>query len=102
MKMRRLVISASACVLAYVTLVALQAQRQGAVSAAGVGQGTNQQAGAGGGGRRGGGGGNTDAARIGEGTLIAGAWGRDTLPVDSRGWGWMSKSYVGANYKRPF
>ena len=24
------------------------------------------------------------------------------LPVDSRGWGWMTKSYLGANYKRPF
>jgi 2-keto-3-deoxy-L-rhamnonate aldolase RhmA len=100
MTMRRLIGSASACALACMTLVAVQAQRQGAVSAAGVGQGTAQQAGAGGGGQRGGGGG--DAPRLGEGTLIAGAWGADALPVDSRGWGWTTKAYVSANYKRPF
>src|SRR4029079_15015599 len=35
-------------------------------------------------------------------TLIAGAWGADPVAVDSRGWGWMTKGYVSANYKRPF
>jgi hypothetical protein len=34
--------------------------------------------------------------------LIAGAWGKDALPVDSRGWGWMTKAYVSGGYKRPF
>ena len=29
--------------------------------------------------------------RLGQGTLIAGAWGADPLPVDSRGWGWMTQ-----------
>src|SRR5215831_4340981 len=52
------------------------------------------------GGQRGGGPG--DAPIVGAGTLITGAWGADPTPVDSRDWGWMSKSYVSAAYKRPF
>jgi hypothetical protein len=27
---------------------------------------------------------------LGQGTLIAGAWGQNAAPVDSRGWGWMT------------
>ena len=43
-----------------------------------------------------------DAPVVGQGTLIGGAWGADAVPVDSRGWGWMTKGYVSASYKRPF
>src|SRR4029077_11662656 len=56
----------------------------------------------GGGGGRGAGGGQADAPMVGQGTLISGAWGPDPPPVDSREWGWMPKSYVSPNYKRPF
>jgi hypothetical protein len=34
--------------------------------------------------------------------LIAGAWGATALPLDSRGWGWMTSSYVSPANKRPF
>src|SRR5207237_9260870 len=103
-----LVISARFVVLACVALVTMQAQGQGTAGAARGGQVQRQTAAAGGGGQRGGGGGQrgggggqADAPAIGQGTLIAGAWGPDALPVDSRDWGWMTKSYV-TNYKRPF
>ena len=86
--MKRSTLWAVILVLACFTLVTVQAQRGGA-GAAGAGQG----------GGRGGGG---DAPVVGQGTLIAGVWGRDALPLDSRGWGWMSKSYVSPGYKRPF
>jgi 2-keto-3-deoxy-L-rhamnonate aldolase RhmA len=99
MTMRRLIGSLSACVLACMMLVTVLSQRQGAVYAAGGGQGAGQQPGARGGGQRGGGG---QAPVVGQGTLIAGAWGADAVPVDSRGWGWMASSYVGSSYKRPF
>jgi 2-keto-3-deoxy-L-rhamnonate aldolase RhmA len=87
MKMSRLMISAGACVLTCATLVTMHAQGRGA--------------GAAGGGQRGGGG-QADAPAIGEGTLIAGAWGAAPLTIDSRGWGWMAQSYVSPGYKRPF
>src|SRR4029078_13159009 len=48
------------------------------------------------------GGGRADAPIVGPGNLVTGVWGADPTAVDSRDWGWMSKSYVGANYKRPF
>src|SRR5262245_1800603 len=51
---------------------------------------------------RGAGAGRGDAPMSGPGTLIAGAWGSDALPLDSRGWGWLTKSYVTPVYKRPF
>lgn len=35
------------------------------------------------------------------GTLMVGAWGAAPVPVDSRGWGWMSKSYLSPNAQRP-
>ena len=56
-----------------------------------------------GGGRRGGGGGGRQAAPpvMTPGNLIAGAWGSNPLPVDSRGWGWMVKSYLSPNVRRP-
>ena len=108
MTVRRLVISASVFVVACVGLVSMQAQPRGAASAAGDGQGASQVAAAGGGGQRGGGGGQrgggggaADAPTVGPGNLITGVWGTDPVPVDSRGWGWMTKSYVSANYKRP-
>jgi 2-keto-3-deoxy-L-rhamnonate aldolase RhmA len=68
----------------------------------GAGAGGAAQGGAGapareGGGRRGGGGGGPATP----GNLIEGAWGAAAVPVDSRGWGWMTKSYVSANAKRP-
>jgi 2-keto-3-deoxy-L-rhamnonate aldolase RhmA len=99
MTMRRFIGSAGAFALACVTLITIQAQRQGAVSAA-AGQGAGQGAGGGRGGGRGGGGG--DAPVVGQGTLIAGAWGADAFAPDSRGWGWMTQSYVSSGYKRPF
>jgi 2-keto-3-deoxy-L-rhamnonate aldolase RhmA len=94
--MRRWIGSVSACVLACLMLIPLNAHLQ----SAGGGQGGGQQAGGRGGGQRGGGGG--DAPMVGQGTLIAGAWGSRPLPLDSRGWGWMTASYVSPNYKRPF
>ena len=54
----------------------------------------------GGGGRRGGGGGGGQAAAT-PGNLIDGAWGSTPVPVDSRGWGWMTKSYLSKNAQRP-
>src|ERR671917_181438 len=55
-----------------------------------------------GGGRRGGGGGRQGApAVMTPGTLVEGAWGSAPLPLDSRGWGWMTKSYLSANARRP-
>jgi 4-hydroxy-2-oxoheptanedioate aldolase len=76
MTMRRLICSAGAFVLACVTLVPVQAQRQG--------------------------GGGAAPPVLGPGNLITGAWGENPLPLDARGWGWMTKSYVSSNYKRPF
>ncbi len=55
----------------------------------------------GGGGRRGGGGGAAAPATIQPGNLVQGAWGSTALPVDSRGWGWMTKAYLSKNAKRP-
>jgi len=91
MRMRRLIISVSVFGLACATLV----------TTAGSGQNASQTAAAGGGGQRGGGG-RADAPVIGPGNLVTGVWGADPLSVDSRGWGWMTKSYVSATYKRPF
>src|SRR5260370_34315242 len=48
------------------------------------------------------GGGRGDAPPLGPGNLVTGAWGADPVPLDPRGWGWMTKSYVSANLKRPF
>ena len=89
MTMRRLIGLVGAGVLACVTLVHVDAQ------------GGAQQPGARGGGQRGGGGGG-DAPTLGPGNMISGAWGAATLPVDSRGWGWMTRSYVSASHKGPF
>ena len=100
MRMRRLIVSASVFVLACVTLVTMQAQRQGAAGAASGGQDARQIPAARGGGQRGGGG-RADAPMLGPGNLVAGVWGTDPVAVDPRGWGWMTKSYV-TNYKRPF
>src|SRR4051812_14313276 len=91
MTMRRSFALATAVMLAVVTLVTVQAQRQGGAGGPGT-----AQAGAG----RGGGGG--DAPTLGAGNLIAGVWGSDVLSLDSRGWGWMTQSYVSSGYKRPF
>src|SRR6186713_2572788 len=88
MTMRRLIGLVGAGVLACVTLVHVDAQ------------GGAQQPGARGGGQRGGGGG--EPPTLGPGNMISGAWGAETLPVDSRGWGWMTRSYVSAGHKGPF
>lgn len=47
------------------------------------------------------GGGQGAQAAMTSGNLIEGAWGSGMLPVDSRGWGWMTKSYLSPNAKRP-
>src|SRR5262249_50332619 len=49
-----------------------------------------------------GGAGRSDAPTMGPGNLVTGLWGSDPVSLDSRGWGWMTKAYVGAKYKRPF
>src|SRR4051812_36021427 len=85
-----------------VSLVAMQAQRQDAAGGPSGVQDATQAAAPARGGQRAGGG-RADAPMIGgPGTLLAGVWGADPTAVDSRDWGWMTKSYVGANYKRPF
>jgi 2-keto-3-deoxy-L-rhamnonate aldolase RhmA len=100
MGMRRLIVSAKVLVLACVALVAMQVQRPGAVAAPGSGHDASQTAPAGGGGQRSGG--RADAPTVGPGTLMTGVWGSDPVALDSRGWGWMTRSYVSASYKRPF
>jgi len=97
--MRRSIIS-GVVVLGCVALVTMEAQRPGAAGAAGGGQDASQTAAAGGGGQRGGG--RADAPVIGPGNLVTGVWGTDPVTVDSRGWGWMTRSYVGGSHKRPF
>ena len=73
--------------------MATQAQQQGAAS---EGQTPSQASGQ----REAGG--RADTATVGDGTLITGAWGAAPVPTDSRGWGWMTQSYVSASSKRPF
>jgi 2-keto-3-deoxy-L-rhamnonate aldolase RhmA len=63
------------------------------------GGGAAQGGGGGRGGGRGGGGGR-EAGPPQPGHLITGAWGEQALTPDSRGWGWMVKSYV-EKAKRP-
>src|SRR5262249_6591466 len=97
MRLWRLIISASVLALAFLTFATTRAERQGAAGTAAAGQDASRTAA---GGPRGGG--RADAPVIGPGNLVTGVWGADPLAVDSRGWGWMTKSYVGENYKRPF
>jgi 2-keto-3-deoxy-L-rhamnonate aldolase RhmA len=66
--------------------------------AASVTVGIYAQGGGQGGGRAGGAG--RQAGPPQPGNLITGAWGEKALPPDSRGWGWMVKTYV-ANAQRP-
>jgi 2-keto-3-deoxy-L-rhamnonate aldolase RhmA len=94
-----LIIPASVLVFACVALATMQAQRQGGGTASG-GQDAGQTAAGRGDGQRGGG--RADAPVIGPGNLVTGVWGADPVALDSRGWGWMTKSYVSTNYKRPF
>ena len=54
-----------------------------------------------GGGGRGGGRGAGAPEPIQPGNLITGAWGDTALKVDSRGWGWMVKSYLSPSTPRP-
>src|SRR5262249_26708629 len=77
------------CALACAALVTLQIQRPDARQAPPAGRGQR-------------GGGRGDAPLVGPATLVTGAWGAEPTPVDARDWGWMSKSYVSAAYKRPF
>ena len=115
MTVRRSMFLAAMFVLACVTLVTMQAQAPAAGGQAPAGGGRRgggaapaagapaapaggaAQAPAAGGARRGGGGGAPTP-----GNLITGAWGAATLPVPPQGWGWQSKSYVSADFKRPF
>ncbi len=54
-----------------------------------------------GGGGRGGGRGAGAPEPIQPGNLITGAWGEQPLKADSRGWGWMVKSYLSPSTQRP-
>jgi 2-keto-3-deoxy-L-rhamnonate aldolase RhmA len=92
--------SVGVCAVVCVTLVAMQAQHQDATGGPSAGQGATQAPPPGRGGQRGGG--RADAPTVGPGNLVTGVWGAEPTAVDSRDWGWMSKSYVGAAYKRPF
>jgi len=80
MRMRRSIV-VSGLLLLYL-IVSTQAQPQGAGQRAG--------------------GGRADTPTVGLGNLLTGAWGAAPLPVDARGWGWQTKSYVSSSYRRPF
>jgi 2-keto-3-deoxy-L-rhamnonate aldolase RhmA len=43
-----------------------------------------------------------DTPTVGLGNLLTGVWGTEPVAVDSRGWGWMTKSYVSKSSTRPF
>ncbi len=88
--------------LACVTIVTMQAQGGGAAGAgaAAPAQGGGGRRGGGAGGGAGGGGGRAAQPPT-PGNLVTGAWGTATIPLDSKGWGWQTKSYV-TEYKRPF
>src|SRR6478609_3585696 len=90
--------SAGVMMLACAALIAMQTPRS--TGAASDGQDAGRAAAAGRGGQRGGG--RADAPIVGAGTLVAGVWGAEPTPVDSREWGWMTKSYVRPTYTRPF
>jgi len=96
MTVKRFITRASCAVATCAMLIAAPGERWGGASASGGGPDAGQAAG------QRGGGGRADAPTHGEGTLITGAWGAAPLPVDPRGWGWMTQAYVGAGYKRPF
>jgi 2-keto-3-deoxy-L-rhamnonate aldolase RhmA len=85
MKMRPLIIVATIFAIASLALATMQAQPQSAAGA------TGQR-----------GGGRGDTPTVGPGHLLTGAWGADPVPLDPRGWGWMTQSYVSANHQRPF
>jgi len=94
--MRRLIVWTSAVGLAAViAALPIEPLRVRAQTAQGAGQSP-----AAGGQRRGGG--RADAPMLGEGNLVTGAWGAAPISLDPRGWGWMTKAYVGAGFKRPF
>jgi 2-keto-3-deoxy-L-rhamnonate aldolase RhmA len=95
--MRRLMIAVAFLVLACVPLMTTGARPRG-TAAAGGGQAASTPPAEG----RQRGGGRADAPMVGPGNLITGVWGADPFGVDSRGWGWMTRSYVSASYKRPF
>src|SRR5262245_37183570 len=86
MRMRRMIVLAGAFLFAVWALAPIDGSRMEAV---GAGQGR-------------GGGGRADAPTIGPGNLVTGVWGENATAVDSRGWGWMTKSYVSGGFKRPF
>ena len=94
--MRRLMIAAAFLALACVPLMTTGARPRGAAGA-GSGQAATTPPAEG---RQRGGGGRADAPMVGPGNLITGVWGADPFAVDSRGWGWMTRSYVSASYKR--
>ena len=93
MTIKRMGPSLGACVLASLMVIGAQGLHERTV----VAQGAAQPATA-----RPAGGSQNDAPMVGQGTLIAGAWGASPLPVDARGWGYISKAYVSDGYKRPF
>ena len=101
MTTKRFLASAGAYALACAMVIALGGQGRDVANAAGAAQ----NAGRGGGGAQRGGGGGGGGGRgdtMDPGTLISGAWGAAPLPVDARGWGWMTQAYVGPSNKRPF
>src|SRR5262245_4184922 len=81
--------------LACVTLLTMQSQQQGSLSA---NDGQQRGAAPAGAGR-----GDAGAASPGiDGALLTGAWGAKPLALDARGWGWLTQSYVRDGYQRPF
>ena len=80
----------AAFIVACVTLLVMQVQRQAGLRAAGVDQAA----------QAGGRGGAAPAAT--PGVLVTGAGGAEPVALDPRGWGWMTQSYVSTGYKRPF
>ena len=100
MRMWRSVMSLGVFALVCAALITMEASRPSAGGAAGGRQDAGQAPAAGRGGQRAGG--RADAPMVGPGNLVTGVWGADPMAVDSRDWGWMSKSYVSSSYKRPF
>jgi len=80
-------------------ILAIASLTIGIYAQGGGAQGGGAGAPAQGGGRRGGGGGEKPAVMT-PGYLMTGAWGEQALTPDSRGWGWMVKTYV-EKAKRP-
>jgi 2-keto-3-deoxy-L-rhamnonate aldolase RhmA len=89
----RFISMAGGIAIACATLITVQGQQ------AGTARGGTQSPASGAAGQRGAG---AAAPALGQGALIGGVWGGEAFPPDSRGWGWLTQSYVSSAYKRPF